>query len=374
MSAYDDEYTSQDGGTVTEERSDLLEQVLANTAAQSQSMSAEALQATIKAEIDIQISTAKAYPRDLKKFLNTVRTLATVDEKTAGDCFYKLPRGGKKIEGPSIRMAEIVSYAWGNLRMTGRLTSVDQRTLTVQGICHDLETNNQNTAETRRNITGRNGRFNDDMITMTANAAMSIAIRNAIFRTVPRAHWQPILDEVKLVSLGKNKTFTQQRDDALKYWHGRKITDEQICQTLEIASINDLTIDDLISLRGFFTAIKDGEAKIEDIFPPPGAKTNGQSLADRLKERAASVKPSGNGDATTTTTTDKPADTKPTDEASTVYNDLLKAVTESGDELVLEEVLKNSANDMFKLRKLSAELLTKLEEKIKEHRKTITAK
>lgn len=360
MSAYEDDYSGHGSTTTEEERSDLLEQVLANTPNQSQSMSAEALTATIKAEVDIQIATAKAYPRNLKKFFSDARTLATLDEQTAGDCYYKLPRGGKKLEGPSIRLAEIVASAWGNLRVTARLISVDRTTLTAQAMCHDLETNNAVTTEVRRNITGKRGRFNDDMITVTANAAMSIAVRNAIFRVVPFAHVKPIFDEAKLVSLGKGKTFTQQRDDALKYWRSKGVKDEQLCETLEIASVNDLTVDDLISLRGFFTAIKDGEAKLEEIFPPPGSKTetNGQSIEDKLKARAAATKPSGNGNATTETKTE------PTDEAKTAYNDLLKAIQETGDKPTLDALITNSANDFFKLKKLSAELYAQLEKDI----------
>src|SRR4051812_48501652 len=69
-----------------------------------------------RAEVDIQISTAKRYPRSIRNFKQQALEMATFDEETAEGCFYSLPRGGKPIEGPSARLAEIVLSAWGNVR------------------------------------------------------------------------------------------------------------------------------------------------------------------------------------------------------------------------------------------------------------------
>lgn len=285
--SYETEYGGHDAPATEQQAGpSLLDQVLANTP--QFSMGAEALQATIKAEIDIQIATAKAYPRNLKAFRDNALTLATLDEKTAGDCYYRLPRGGKTLEGPSIRLAEIVASSWGNLRTAARITAIDRETLTAQASCHDLETNIATTKEVRRRITNsKGGRYNDDMITVTANAAMSIAVRNAIFAVVPFAHVKPIFDAAKLVSLGKGKSFAQQRDSALKHWRGQKVTDERLCSALCLASIDDLSVDDLITLRGYFTAIKEGEATLADCFPElDKPKSTADSLEKRLAEKA----------------------------------------------------------------------------------------
>ena len=53
---------------------------------------------TWAAELDVQISTAKAYPRSIAKFQKDALTFATVDEETAGSMFYVLPKrkGGNK--------------------------------------------------------------------------------------------------------------------------------------------------------------------------------------------------------------------------------------------------------------------------------------
>ena len=60
---------------------------------------AEMLQAINRAEVDIQIATAKQYPRDINASLNKIATYAMMDKETAEDCFYVLKRGGSTIEG-----------------------------------------------------------------------------------------------------------------------------------------------------------------------------------------------------------------------------------------------------------------------------------
>src|SRR5499427_10737281 len=69
-----------------------------------------------KSEIDQQIATAKRYPRSMTKLMSTAGQLVTTDVETADEMIYALPRGGKVIEGPSVRFAEVLAYSWGNSR------------------------------------------------------------------------------------------------------------------------------------------------------------------------------------------------------------------------------------------------------------------
>ncbi|MGL5914163.1 MAG: hypothetical protein ACRCZB_08355, partial [Bacteroidales bacterium] len=143
---------------------------------------AEMLQAINRAEVDMQIATAKTYPRELPRVLNQIETYATMDTETAEDCFYALRRGrgddNNVIEGVSVRLAEIIAGAWGNLRVQTRIIGNDGRTVTCQGLCHDLETNLAVSVEVKRRITDRNGKtFSEDMQVVTGNAASAIAFR-----------------------------------------------------------------------------------------------------------------------------------------------------------------------------------------------------
>lgn len=129
---------------------------------------ADSLTALNKSEIDVQIATAKQYPRNLAQVLNNIETLATMDEETASSCFYILRRQGKAVEGPSVRMAEIIASSWGNIRVQARIIGNDGKMITAQGICHDLESNYATSTEVKRRITDKYGKtYSEDMQVVT---------------------------------------------------------------------------------------------------------------------------------------------------------------------------------------------------------------
>ena len=58
-----------------------------------------------KVELDQAISTAKAYPRSLTRVRDNVSALVMLDEETAKECVYALPRGGNRSRGrPSVSL------------------------------------------------------------------------------------------------------------------------------------------------------------------------------------------------------------------------------------------------------------------------------
>ena len=59
-----------------------------------------------RANIDSQVSTAKQYPRDIRRSIDNSIVIATMNLDTAQSCGYSLPRGGKLITGPSVHLAK----------------------------------------------------------------------------------------------------------------------------------------------------------------------------------------------------------------------------------------------------------------------------
>jgi hypothetical protein len=234
-----------------------------------------------KAEIDIQISTAKAFPRSLKMFIDRAMSMATVSESVAESCSYALPRGGKSLEGPTVRLAEIICSSYGNIRAGARVIANDGKTVTAQGVCHDLETNYCVTVEVKRSIlqneykkdasgksvrTGNMIPMNEDMQVVTGNAACAIAYRNAVFKVVPSALVSDVYDKTKQVARGTEQTLPAKRKKALDYLHSIKVTDKQICEVLEIKKVEDIDLDKLDTLRGMVTLIKNGESTVKELF------------------------------------------------------------------------------------------------------------
>lgn len=252
-----------------------------------------------RAEIDVQISTAKNYPRSITRSLENIKSLATLTEETAEACMYSVPRAGKAIEGASIRFAEIVQQSWGNNRVAARVVFVDRedKFLEAEGVYHDLETNSATMARVRRRIVDKRGKlFNEDMILTTGNAACSIARRNAILGGVPRPVWNVGYDEARKVVMGDVKTLANRRAEAIKQFQRFGVTAEQIYAALRVKGENDIDLELLVSLRGMWTALKNGEETVESMFAdatgpaPPRPKLGDFTKAEQVAETNTDTK------------------------------------------------------------------------------------
>lgn len=246
--------------------------------------------AETKAQIDVQIATAKAYPRDIAKVLKNIETFATMDEETAMDCFYKLPRSGEIIEGISVRMAEIIANSWGNLRVESRIVDNDGKTLTAQAICHDLETNVAVKTEVKRKITNRYGQtFTEDMQVVTGNAACSIAFRNAVLKVVPKAYTHRIMERIKQVALGNAATLEKRRVNAVAFFVKNGIQQSELLRFLNKSKVEEIDTDDVANLLGIATAIKEGDCTAKTAILDVLAEREKEAKAKELAENTASM-------------------------------------------------------------------------------------
>lgn len=242
-----------------------------------------------RAEIDQAIATARALPRSINQAIDRIMTLATLDEESAKECVYSIPRDGKTTEGPSVRMAEIISSQWGNCRIGARVVHVDrnEKFIEAEGVFHDLETNASTTARVRRRISTKAGKvFSDDMIIVTGNAACSIAKRNAILAAVPKGVWRKGYDAVKRVIAGDIKTLAARRAGALEAFAGYGVEASRVFQSIGVNGIDDIGLHHMVTLTGMYTAIKNGEETVDTMFPreakvapPPPPPPSAQSIS-----------------------------------------------------------------------------------------------
>jgi len=264
-----------------------------------------AIEAISRAEVDIQITTAKRYPRDIEQVLKHIEALATMDSETAEDCFYALKRGrgddAKVIEGLSVRFAEIMANSWGNLRIATRIIGNDGKTITSQGVCHDLETNVATSVEVKRRITDKYGKtFNDDMIVVTGNAASAIAFRNAILKVIPKAITKKIVENVKQVAMGKSLDIETARNNAIEYFKKLGVTEKELFTHLEIKVLAEIDKEKLFYLKGLKNALKEGSTTIDETFKKTNekldnivnkAKTATEPKQDQQDKQDSSINP-----------------------------------------------------------------------------------
>lgn len=254
--------------------------------------SLSAVEAINRAEFDMQISTAKRFPREISRVKSEIISFASLDEETAESCFYSLPRGGKNIQGPSVRLAEIAVSCYGNLRVGTRIvdtvTTGDNPHVVVQAVCSDLQKNVAVCIEKRRRIFKKasKARIDEDDINLAVNAGSAIAFRDAVFKIVPGALIKVALDQAKKVAIGDAKSLGDRRIRAFESLAKIGVTKERILSFLDKKSADEVDLDDLEKLFGAHTAIKDGQALIDEVFPSITVKPvfKDAAPADKAKE------------------------------------------------------------------------------------------
>lgn len=268
---------------------------------QVEAQSVTQLDAVEKANVDVQVSTAKMYPRNISRIKTNSIALVTMDKETAQSCSYALPRGGKPITGPSVHLARILAQQYGNMRAEARVVEITDKHIVSRATAWDLESNYAVAFEVRRSIVGRSGRYNDDMITVTGNAANAIAYRNAVLAIIPKGIMESaykaaqdlitgdLSDEAKLVA---------RRKKALDYFNDEYgITEAEVLKMLGKQTIQQIKAEQIALMLSTQQALKDGDTTVDELmkdvrsFPEPSIKEKKEALKEKAKAGNAPVQP-----------------------------------------------------------------------------------
>lgn len=222
-------------------------------------------------EVQGAIFMAKQFPRDqmdarlrISKMCER-KSLAAVSQ-------YTFPRGGQKINGPSIRLAEAIAQAWGNIDYGIIELSNSDGLSEMMAYAWDLETNvrrsmvfsvkhERDTKSGKQALTD-----NRDIYEMTANMGAR-RVRSCILGVIPG----DIVDEAlaicnKTLALGEGKNFEDSVKNMLQMFEKAfKVSRRQIEDYVGY-SVASFDASDLASLKGVYDALKDGMAKREDYF------------------------------------------------------------------------------------------------------------
>lgn len=245
------------------------------------------LESISRAEVDMKITTARRYPRIMSKVKQDMLSFATLDEETAAACFFTIPRGGKTIQGPSVRLAEIAVSAYQNITAASRVLNVvssgENPHVVIQAVCHDLQNNVTVSIEKRRAINSKKNNdgsrkpVSDDDIQLAVNACSAIAFRDSVFKVIPQALIKPVYEAAKRVAVGEVKSLVSHRQKVIDRLKQMGATEERILAVVDARKVDDVTVDKLEVLVGLGTAIKDGVTTLEEAFPAIGstaAQTN----------------------------------------------------------------------------------------------------
>ena len=238
-------------------------------------------------EVQAAMIIAKRYPRDENAAIIKIRN-ACKRRKLAEMAVYTYPRGTTKVEGPSIRLAEAMAQAWGNLDFGVVELEQRQGESTCMAYCWDLESNTRQTKifqvkharDTKRGpVALTDGR---DIYELVANQGAR-RVRACILGVIPGDVVDEALEEVdKTLSSNKDGKPLQDRVRAMaQAFDGLSISTAMI-ETRLSHKLDATSESELVGLRKIYTSIKDGMSKREDWFE---LGTSSKSVDDLVKQK-----------------------------------------------------------------------------------------
>ena len=244
------------------------------------------------AEAQASMLLSRQFPRDQNAAYNRIMQ-ACKRPTLASQGLYSYTRGGSRIEGLSIRAAEMIAQSWGNMdfgfaelaRGTGR-DGVNYSE--VQAIARDNETGTSKTIkfQVRHWRDTKQGGYalkdERDIYELVANMA-SRRVRNCILAIVPGDIQDAAVEQL-------NKTLQGDSQEPIQDRARKMVTlfaDLGVTQTMIETRINhpldSISNAELANLAKVFTSIRDGIGKVEEFFKQP-QKENG-TKADQIKGR-----------------------------------------------------------------------------------------
>jgi hypothetical protein len=246
------------------------------------------------ADLQGMVYSAKQFPRD--QFAAYQRIKQACERKSlAMIASYEYPRGGQKVTGPSIRLAEVVAQNWGN--MTFGVVELEQKVgeSTCMAYAWDIETNVRSekifTVKHERSTKQGPKKLDDsrDIYELVANMGARRQ-RACILAIIPKDVIDSAVEECDKTLAGKNSEPIIDRIkkmfDAFKAYG---VTREMIEKRIGVG-LDSFTEKDLLGLIKVFNSLKDGIGKREDFFDidkPPTVESNIDAEFKAEQERKA---------------------------------------------------------------------------------------
>ncbi len=227
-------------------------------------------------EVQAAVIMAKRFPRDWVE-VESKLIMSCKRPKLAEIAVYEYPRGGTKVTGPSIRLAEAAAQAMGNIDFGW--TEIQR--LEDESICTayawDIENNIRRTTtfsvpHYRDTKQGKKRLLDDrDIYEMCANQA-SRRMRGCILQVVPGDLVDLAISECEKTLRANLGTVQEQAGKWAKLFEKEyKVKPESIMKYLG-SRPETWTQNDIFRLRKLYNALQDNMTTVEEAFPEMAAK------------------------------------------------------------------------------------------------------
>lgn len=226
------------------------------------------------AEVHAAIVVAQQCPRDLQAALTAMRQSCT-QTALAERAFYRFPRGGANVTGPSIHLARELARCWGNIQYgIAELRRDDEHGESeMQAYAWDVQTNTRSAqifiVPHKRDERGGPKRLTDmrDIYENNANNGAR-RVREAIFAILPPWFVEEAKDLLaKTLKNGGGIPLPQRIANLISLFEGRGITTDQLEQKIGRPS-GKWTEHDAAQLLVIGRSLDRGETTRDEEFPP----------------------------------------------------------------------------------------------------------
>jgi hypothetical protein len=222
------------------------------------------------AEAQGKLVIAKRFPRDearaYSKILDSCKRTGLANEAT-----YSFPRMGQTVSGPSIRLAEELARAWGNIDYGIRELSRKDGISEMEAYAWDLETNTsssqkfsvrhiRDTSDGGKTLTGER-----DIYELTANQGAR-RLRARILAILPPDIVDAALTECRRTLAGGNDEPIADRMRRMVAAFGKLGVTAPMIEARLGHSLDAILPDEIADLQGVYNSIKNGVSKASEWF------------------------------------------------------------------------------------------------------------
>ena len=242
------------------------------------------------ARVQAQLVYAASRPRNEQRAVD--RMLNSFQRQSLAEVsVYQYARGGSDITGLSIRAAEAMAMAWGNMDFGLRELEQKNGESTVEAFAWDLETN------VRRSITFRVNHYREtkrgrvkledsrDIYEMVANQG-SRRVRACMLAVIPRDIQEAVMAQVENTMRASFDITPEYLKKWLAAFEKFGVTKDQIEARIQ-RRIDTITPAQMTGLVNIYNSLKDGIGTVADFFEVQQQNTQkAMTLADKAKAAA----------------------------------------------------------------------------------------
>lgn len=242
------------------------------------------------ARVFVQTQAALSKPRNYNNVINIVSTECK-RKALAEQAIYRYTRGGNDIVGPSIRLAEALARAYGNITFGYEVVSQTKTSTTIRAYALDLETNMQ----AERTFSVEHVRDNGVSVTTprdiyehTSNSA-SRRVRACILELIPGDIVDYAMDECT-ATLAETEQINAKKIKNLIEAYKKFGVSQDMLEAFIQRKIEAIEPDQMVKLRQIYGSLVDGIAEVSDFFKPVDNPNKSEAPKQRLSEEKPAKK------------------------------------------------------------------------------------